>query len=131
MMGESGKDPPMLDFFSTWRTVQHQQRALLRSLARWQSTPDRELGGFGLSVTTEITTPDRDTVAVRFTLHHEGGGVMDSGQFNFDHDRLLAFATIGDAWAPLLREFLLPSALSAGPVCTPEAPAVLGGGLRA
>ena len=131
MMGESGKDPPMLDFFSTWRTVQRQQRALLRSLARWQSTPDRDLGRFGLSVTTEITTPDHSTVTVRFTLHHEGGGVMDSGQFDFDHDRLIAFVTLGDAWAPLLREFLLPSALSAGPVTPLQAPAVLDGGLRA
>lgn len=131
MMGGSGKDPPMLDFFSTWRTVQRQQRALLRSLARWQSTPYRELGEFGLSVTTEISTPDSSTVAVRFTLHHEGGGVMDSGQFDFDHDRLTAFVTLGEAWAPLLREFLLPSALSTGPVSALQAPAVLQGGSQA
>lgn len=131
MMGGSGKDPPMLDFFSTWRTVQRQQRALLRSLARWQSTPDRELGEFGLSVTTEITTPDRDTVAVRFTLHHECGGVMDSGLFDFDHDRLIEYATIGDAWAPLLREFLLPGLLSTCSVTPRHRPVVIDGGVPA
>lgn len=131
MMGESGKDPPMLDFFSTWRTVQRQQRALLRSLARWQSTPNRELGEFGLSVTTEITTPDHSTVAVRFTLHHEQGGVMDSGQFDFDHDRLMGYSTVGDAWAPLLREFLLPSALCSVPAAAPKISTLLLGEARA
>ena len=98
----------MLNPFSDWNTVRRQQRALLRFLARWQSTPNRELGEFGLCITTEITTPDHDTVAVRFTLHHERGGVMDSGQFNFSQDHLLRCGTLG-AWAPLLREFLLPT----------------------
>ena len=121
----------MLNPFSDWNTVRRQQRALLRSLARWQSTPNRELGEFGLCVTTEITTPDHDTVAVRFTLHHERGGVMDSGQSNFSYDRLIQYATIGDAWAPLLREFLLPSALSADASATAQLPVALEGGLQA
>ena len=121
----------MLNPFSTWRTVQRQQRALLRSLARWQSTPNRELGEFGLSVTTEITTPDHDTVAVRFTLHHQRGGVMDSGQFNFSQDHLLRYVTLGDAWAPLLREFLLPTALSGGSDAAARLPFVLDGELHA
>jgi hypothetical protein len=121
----------MLNPFTTWqRSPSRQHRALLRSLARWQSTPNRELGEFGLCVTTEITTPDHDTVAVRFTLHHERGGVMDSGQFNFSQDHLLRCGTLG-AWAPLLREFLLPSTLSDDASATVQLPVALEGGLHA
>ena len=107
------KSLSVLDYFSTWNSVQRQQRKLFRALAQWQCAPGRDLGSFGLSVTTEVTNPRSNAITLQFTLHHEAGGQHESGIVTLDCD-----PNQGDIdWlpgvaSPLLSEFLLPSAIA-------------------
>jgi hypothetical protein len=103
----------MLDFFNTWNTVRRQQRALFRAFAKWQNTPSRNMGDFGLSITTEISNPSSASVTLQFVLHHDGGGRYESGLMSFECDSVESqMATVVNAARPLLREFLLPSAVA-------------------
>ena len=103
----------MLHFFSTFARVQRQQRALFRALAKWQNDPTKDLGRFGLSITTEITNPRSNAVTVQFSLHHNGGGLHQSGLISYPFDASgWDFAWLPSHTAPLLREFLIPSAMS-------------------
>jgi hypothetical protein len=107
------KRPPMLNFFGTWNTVQRQQRALFRALAQWQNDPERELGDFGLSVTTEITNPRSDAISIQFTLHHSRGGSYDSGLVTIgDEPDAGNLGWLPEVASPLLSEFLLPSGIA-------------------
>jgi hypothetical protein len=116
----------MLDYFSSWNVVMRQQRALLRAFARWQNNPGRDLGTFGLSVTTEITNPRSSSVTVQFTLHHSGGGALHSGLVSFDYESTdWDFAWLAEIASPLLREFLLPSAIAGEFRAPADAPASL------
>lgn len=103
----------MLHFFSTFARVQRQQRALFRALAKWQNDPTKDLGLFGLSITTDIASPDPKTVTVQFTLHHSGGGSHFSGIVTYPFDSAgWDFAWLPAHAGPLLREFLMPTAMS-------------------
>jgi hypothetical protein len=107
----------VLEFLENWLDLQR-EKALLRAFAEWQNDPSRELGEFGLSVTTDVSSPIiRATgyVGIQFTLHHTSGAHYHSGTFRFfcastpdDLDWL------PDVAAPLLNEFLLPSGISNG-----------------
>ena len=121
----------MLDYFSTFRIAYRQQRALFRALAQWQRQPLRDLGDFGLSVTSEITNPSSAAVTIQFLLHHEGGGMHASGLFSLPWDGVDLEFLPADAQL-LLHEFLLPSAISSGePWHSPKPLKVLEGGLQA
>jgi hypothetical protein len=118
----------MLDYFSTFNVVQRQQRALFRALAQWQNAPATDLGKFGLSVTTEITNPRSSSVTVQFALHHEGGGIHQSGLVTFGHDEDgCDLHWLPNVTAPLLHEFLLPSAIAGDFRYAPEREAEFAG----
>lgn len=123
----------MLDFFSTFNVVQRQQRKLLHALAQWQRSPNRDLGEYGLSVTTEITNPSSAAITIQFSLHHEAGGILQSGLVSLGWDWEGNYlGTIESETTPLLREFLLPSAIASGEAwAEPKPLAVLEGGLSA
>ena len=120
----------MLHPFSTFACVNRQQRALFRSLARWQNTPTRDLGEFGLSVTTNISNPTSGAVTVQFSLHHQYGGIHQSGIISFSDDGYGYLDWISEAATPILREFLLSSALSGNPWRTPSVSELLLDGVR-
>jgi hypothetical protein len=103
----------MLDYFSTFRIVQRQQRKLLLALAQWQRSPQRDLGEFGLSITTEISNPSSAAITVQFSLHHEAGGILQSGLISFSWDGA-DLDWLSDSVATLVLEFLLPSVITHG-----------------
>ena len=105
----------MLEFLENWLEGR-KEKALFRALANWQNDPSRELGDFGLSVTTDVSSPIIQAtgyVGIQFRLHHASGAYYHSGTFRFpcastpdDLDWL------PDVAGPLLNEFLLPSGIS-------------------
>ena len=120
----------MPHFFSTFDTVRRQQCRLFRAFARWQNNPSRELGDFGLSVTTEISNPRSNSVTIQFLLHHQHGGVHQSGvvTLNYEPEQYDLARWLPDATTPLLREFLLPSAIAGEFRHKPEPELVFDGG---
>jgi hypothetical protein len=118
----------MLEFLEDWLD-RRRTKALLWSLAEWQNDPSRELGEFGLSVTTDISSPASQAleyICIKFTLHHSSGGYLNSGTYrlpcaNVLHDDSEVdnvesgyFDWLPDVAGPLLNEFLLPSGVSDG-----------------
>jgi hypothetical protein len=117
----------VLDFLENWLDLRR-EKALLRALANWQKDPSTELGDFGLSVTTDLSSPIQATgyVVIQFTLHHLKGGHYHSGIYRIPcestvFDPSLAdevesgyFDWLPDVAGPLLNEFLLPSGISDG-----------------
>jgi len=106
----------VLEFLENW--LDHRrEKALLRALADWQKDPSRELGDFGLSVTTDVSSPLIETgyVRIHFTLLHASGACHNSGIYRCPcTDFLDDFDWLPDVVSPLLSEFLLPSGISDG-----------------
>ena len=114
----------MLKFLQNWLDLRR-DKALLRALADWQNDPSRELGDFGLSITTDISSPIINVsigyVGIQFTLHHVSGARYHSGRFRFPCDAISHyppdvsdvepgyFDWLPDVAGPLLNEFLMPS----------------------
>lgn len=107
----------MLEFLEDWLD-RRKTKALLRALGNWQNDPSRELGDFGLSVTTDVSSPTmgaRGYVGIQFTLHHASGAHYHSGTFRFPcASSPDDFDWLPDVAGPLLNEFLLPSGISDG-----------------
>lgn len=117
----------MLEFLENWLDLRR-EKALLRALADWQNDPSRELGDFGLSITTDVSSPfsAADHLNIQFTLHHSSGAHYDSGLYKMpyaiishdasDTDDVESghFDWLPDVAGPLLNEFLLPSGISDG-----------------
>ena len=105
----------MLEFLENWLDLRR-DKALLRALANWQEDPSRELGDFGLSVTTDVSSPIIQAtgyVGIQFTLHHSSGAHYHSGTFRFPCASTPDdFDWLPDVAGPLLNEFLLPSGIS-------------------
>jgi hypothetical protein len=105
----------VLEFLENWLD-RRREKALLRALADWQKDPSRELGDFGLSVTTDVSSPiiqATDYVNIQFTLHHASGAHYHSGTFRFHCFSFPdGFDWLPDVADPLLNEFLLPSGIS-------------------
>ena len=105
----------MLEFLENWLDLRR-EKALLRALANWQEDPSRELGDFGLSVTTDVSSPIIQAtgyVGIQFTLHHASGAHYHSGTFRFPCASTPDdFDWLPDVAGPLLNEFLLPSGIS-------------------
>ena len=118
----------MLEFLENWLDL-CRKKALLCAFAEWQNDPSRELGEFGLSVTTDISSPASpalEYICIKFTLHHSSGGYLNSGTYRLpcesvlrddskvDNDESGYFDWLPDVAGPLLNEFLLPSGFSDG-----------------
>ena len=113
----------MLNFLENWLD-RRSEKALLRALANWQKDPSTELGDFGLSVTTDLSSPMQTTgyVVFQFRLHHLKGGHYHSGIYRIPcgntvstvFDPSLALDWLPEVAGPLLNEFLLPSGISDG-----------------
>lgn len=105
----------MLEFLENWLDLRR-EKALLRALANWQEDPSRELGDFGLSVTTDVSSPIIQAtgyVGIQFTLHHASGAHYHSGTYRFSCTSTPDdFDWLPDVAGPLLNEFLLPSGIS-------------------
>jgi hypothetical protein len=116
----------MLEFLEDWLD-RRRTKALLCAFAKWQNDPSRELGEFGLSVTTDISSPASQALeytCIKFTLHHSSGGYLNSGTYRLpcvnvwhddpevDNDESGYFDWLPDVAGPLLNEFLLPSGIS-------------------
>jgi hypothetical protein len=107
----------VLEFLENWLDLRR-EKALLRALAEWQNDPSRELGDFGLSVTTDVSSPIIQAtgyVVIQFTLHHASGAHYHSGTLRFPCASAPEdFDWLPDVAGPLLNEFLLPSGISDG-----------------
>lgn len=107
----------MLEFLENWLDLRR-KKALLRALANWQEDHSRELGDFGLSVTTDVSSPIIQAtgyVGIQFTLHHASGAHYHSGTLRFPCANTPDdFDWLPDVAGPLLNEFLLPSGISDG-----------------
>jgi hypothetical protein len=118
----------MLEFLEDWLD-RRRTKALLCAFAEWQNDPSRELGEFGLSVTTDVSTPVNQVagyVGIQFTLHHSSGAHYHSGTYRLPCTSILRDASdvddvesgyfdwLPDVAGPLLNEFLLPSGISDG-----------------
>jgi hypothetical protein len=116
----------MLEFLEDWLD-RRRTKALLCAFAEWQNDPSRELGEFGLSVTTDINSPASQAleyICIKFTLHHSSGGYLNSGIYRLPCERVLRddsgadndqsgyFDWLPYVTSPLLNEFLLPSGVS-------------------
>jgi hypothetical protein len=107
----------VLEFLENWLDLRR-KKALFRALANWQEDHSRELGDFGLSVTTDVSSPIIQAtgyVGIQFTLHHASGAHYHSGTFRFPCANTPDdFDWLPDVAGPLLNEFLLPSGISDG-----------------